>query len=170
MVKASKLQGLSKNLIAVLLVFIFMTFFLSYYFKQEKEIENTSLRNVANLFSSQLLLIRSLWFMENKPSLMSAKLIDDVSATIAIEPNDQQVKMLTINQFGWVDSESKTDVCQQIWAMVMGSQLEFFKMPIGVVLINNNAKENGHLCRYSVKNGSYFSYNTKNGQVSVVYQ
>lgn len=173
MSQQSKLSGVNKTLIAILMVFILMAMFLSNYFKQEKEIENTSLNNLANTFSSQLLLIRSQWYMDNKPNVLLLKLTNKKELTETVNNKEQMVeakiKKVSINKFGWVDDIKNTpNACQQIWAMVMGNNLEFFNTPIGAVLVNTNAT--GHLCHYNVENGSYFSYNSNNGAINVVYQ
>lgn len=172
MSQQSKLSGVNKTLVAILMVFILMAMFLSYYFKQEKEIENTSLKNVANLFSSQLLLMRSQWFMDNKPNVLILKLTEKKQITETgneVDSSGMNVKKVSVNKFGWVDDiENSPDACQRIWAMVMGNSLEFFKTPIGAVLVNNNNV--GHKCHYNVENGSYFSYNSNNGEINVVYQ
>lgn len=181
MAQQSKLISVNKTLITVVMVFVLMAVFLSYYFKQEREIENTSLKNISNTFSSQLLLIRSQWFMENKPKTLRLKLMGELSGKLNDKTtNDaidnelllkESVKKISLNKNGWVDDISNSpNVCQKIWFMVMGTRLEFFKMPIGAVLINNNNKKFGHLCRYNVINGSYFSYHSQSGVIKVVYQ
>lgn len=180
MSQQSKLSGVNKTLVAILMVFILMAMFLSYYFKQEREIENTSLNNVANMFSSQLLIMRSQWFMDNKPNVLLLKLTNrkemiETANEIDSDNNSERklaqinIKKVLINKYGWVDdTENSPNPCQRIWAMVMGNNLEFFNMPIGAVLINNNNV--GHKCHYNVENGSYFSYNSINGEINVVYQ
>ena len=52
--------------------------------------------------------------------------------------------------------------------MIMDKPLDFFKMPIGAVLLNKNRENSSHICRYVVKNGDYFEYNSANGKVSEV--
>lgn len=155
---------LNKVVIVMMLLVILMTVFLSYYFKQEKEIETAALKAVAANFISQVTVVRSQWLMDKKPKQVNIEIK---------EKNTVIKKVMTVNQQGWIDSNHATNACEEIWLMVMDRPLAFFNMPIGAVNIidlrENTNKFAGRQCRYTVKNGDYFEYNSVNGQVSKVY-
>ena len=155
---------LNKVLVVILLLATLMTVFISYYLEQEKEIETTALKAVAANFISQVTVVRSQWLMDKKPKQVNIEIRDK---------NTVMKKVMTVNQQGWIDSNHATNACEAIWLMVMDRPLAFFNMPIGAINIknqrNNVAHDNGRKCRYTVKNGDYFEYNSANGQVSKVH-
>lgn len=156
---------LEKVLIIALLLSALMAIFLSYFFEQQDDIENTALKSVAANFSSQITVIRSQWLMDKKPRHVDIE-IKDSSKTL--------YKQITVNRYGWVDVNDKANVCENIWLLIMDRPLAFFNMPIGAVLLKNgHCEENkeqrfGHLCRYTVKNGDYFEYDSADGNVSQI--
>ena len=155
---------LSKIVIVVLLLTALMSVFLYYFFSQEKEIESTALRSIAASFVTQTSVVRSQWLMDKKPNKVVLNLNDGQKLANRIS--------ISVNSKGWIDvdnsNNSSINVCEQIWLMIMDKPLDFFKMPIGAVLLNKNRENSSHICRYVVKNGDYFEYNSANGKVSEV--
>lgn len=156
---------LEKVLIIALLLSALMAIFLSYFFEQQDDIENTALKSVAANFSSQLTVIRSQWLMDKKPRHVDIEIKDNSKILY---------KQITVNRNGWVDVKAKPNICENIWLLIMDRPLAFFNMPIGAVLLtkghreDNKNQEYGHICRYTVKNNDYFEYNSTNGNVSQV--
>ncbi|MGJ8691089.1 MAG: hypothetical protein ACSHW0_01260 [Thalassotalea sp.] len=157
---------LSKIVVVVLLLTILMVFFISYFFKQEQQIEKTGLRSIVSAFTTNVLVVRSQWLMSKKPNIVVLKSQLDFDKKVTI-------KRVTVNKQGWIDVEanSRVNICEDIWLLIMDRPLAFFNMPIGAVLLNQNNKINkGHYCRYTVKNGDYFEYNSANGNISKIVQ
>lgn len=157
---------LSKLLVVILLLCTFMTVFLQVFFSHEESIEQAGLQTIVANFTGKVFLVKSQWLMTSKPNVV----------VVQVEEKGKKIKQeITVNIWGWIDSDSRKNVCEDIWLTVMERPLAFFNMPIGAALINKRDEEKstntvGSHCRYTVKTGEYFEYHSGTGAISKILQ
>lgn len=157
---------LNKLLVVILLLFAFMTAFLQVFFSHEESIEQAGLQTIVANFTGKVFLVKSQWLMTSKPNVV----------VVQVEEKGKKIKQkITVNQFGWIDTNNRLNICEDIWLTVMERPLAFFNMPIGAVLINKQytgkkIEHSGYHCRYTVKTGEYFEYHSGTGAISKILQ
>jgi len=151
-----KERSLGELVIIVLLVASLMAIFIHSFFKQEQQLSQAGFTTLANNFAAKANLVHAQWLMDSKPTVVMLSTMNGES---------QQV---VVNQKGWIDSISDGYVCQKIWQTILEAPLLFMKYPVSVVEVKRGVKQKGHICQYGLPSGSFFEYNSINGQVSAV--
>lgn len=159
-------KSLGEIVLVVLLFSILMATFIHYFFKSETQINQVGFANLANNFSSQIILIHSKWLMDGKP--VQVKVTEN-----NLLKSRKKIKFISVNKKGWVNSKALNLSCTDIWQNVMSMPMFYAKKPVSAVQLQRHVDVNKKtlneqqqiICRFSIESGQFFEYYSKNGKV-----
>jgi len=157
-------KSLAEMLVVVVLVAMLMASFIFYFFKNQQQLTRAGFESLAQVFSARVNGIRAQWFMDNQPRFVAIE-------SRHLQPDDDNMMKVPVNDRGWVDVDSAALSCQSIWQYVMEAPLVYMKQPVGAVLVEQKHEQSAHTipyCQYSLSSGEYFTYYRHNGKVSAV--
>jgi hypothetical protein len=147
-------KSMAEFIVVIILSLVLMASFISQFMSQKEQISQTGFHQIADNFVSQVNLVRSQWFMDNKPKKMLLRIVG--------QPKKISV---SVNQWGWIDVDDNRFVCEKIWQLVVNQPLDFIKSPVSAIELNIGDEQQGHVCRYAINTGQYFEYRSATGQV-----
>lgn len=141
-----------ENIIIVVVIAILMTSVITWYLKSEDNFKQAGYNALAATFFSRLTIIRSQWFMDNKPKYVSV--------------NNNDNSDIYTNKNGWVDSPKRKLACQHIWEQVMESPLSYGNQPISVIEVFDKSLSYQRVCQFVNGNDQVIEYNATIGEIS----
>lgn len=144
-----------ENIIIIVVIAVLMASVITWYLKSEENFQQAGYNALAATFFSRLTVIRSQWFMDNKPEYVS----------IYYKENSE----IYTNKNGWVDSQKRKLACQHIWEQVMESPLSYGNQPISVIEVFDKGNSYQRLCQFINGSGEVIEYNAFIGKVSQKY-
>jgi hypothetical protein len=144
-----------ENIIIVIVIAILMSSVINWYLKSEDNFKQAGYNALAATFFSRITVIRSQWFMDNKPRYVSIH-------------NNGNSEIYT-NKSGWVDSPKRKLVCQHIWKQVMESPLSYGNQPISVIEVFDKDQAYQRVCQFINGSGQVIEYNAFTGNISQKY-
>ena len=90
--------------------------------------------------------------------------------------NKAQKQAISVNKAGWIDVTQQQLPCDKIWQLVVEVPMRSMQFSVSAVRVhsayrkshNEQSSAEKNLCRYVLRDGSYFQYNRDNGKVSKV--
>lgn len=154
-------RSLAELVVIMVLITLLMANFIAIFMDHSEQIKQAGFKRIANNFSSKVMIVHGQWLMDLKPKQV-----------ILSSLNDDEHENITVNKRGWIDIKTqiranKSLACQQIWQVVLNTQMQYMKSPISAIEVNKNNKRQGRLCRYSLSATVYFEYYSGNGKVKV---
>ncbi|WOH35896.1 hypothetical protein RI844_10930 [Thalassotalea fonticola] len=149
-----------KVLLIVVIIFILMATFLSYFKKNEQDLYKTAMAAAAADITSKVLLIHSQWFMTGKPKSV------EIKERLPGSDETFVLKAFKVNEFGWPDLILDHDACQRIWNRITGAEMKILNKPLFAVELNNKTKQKTRICRYQLNERMYIEYNSSNGKIT----
>ena len=147
-------RSMAELIVVIVLFSLLMATFISHFMTQKEHISQAGFDRLADNFFSKVNVVRSQWFMDNKPkSIMLA------------EMGSNQKEQISVNSWGWLDVENEHLACQKIWQLALNVPMEFMKSPVSAVEIKSALEKQGRVCRYSIDSGIYFEYHSATGKV-----
>lgn len=147
-------RSMAELIVVIVLFSLLMATFISHFMTQKEHISQAGFNRLADNFFSKVNVVRSQWFMENKPSSVMLA---------AMGSNDKE--RIPVNQWGWLDVENEPLACQNIWQLALDIPMEFMKSPVSAIEIKSPLKQQGKVCRYGIDSGIYFEYHSYTGKV-----
>lgn len=144
-----------ENIIIVIVIAALMASVITWYLKREDYFKQAGYNALAATFFSRLTVIRSQWFMDNKPKYVNV-----------YSSSDRGNTTIYTNKSGWVDSPKRKLACQHIWEQVMESSLDYGKQPISVIEVFDKGESYQRVCQYVNSNGLVIEYNAFTGEIS----
>jgi competence protein ComGC len=148
-------KAIVELIIVIVFLFLLMITFISHFMTQKEHISEAGFNRIANVFFSQVNVIRSQWLMDRKPKKVRLSVM-----------GKEQKLLMSVNQWGWLDVEDKILVCDKIWQLAVDMPMEFMKSPVSAVQLKTDVEQQGHVCRYGINSGQYFEYRSATGQVT----
>lgn len=160
-----KEQSQTEFIVIVALVGVMMAIFINYYFKNETQFTHTGFASVAQNFNTKVNAVHAQWMMDRHPNIVYLASL-----------NKDKKQAISVNKAGWIDVTQQPLPCEKIWQFVMEVPMSSMKFSVSAIEVNtaNRNYQNKHssaeinLCRYVLREGSFFQYNRGNGKVSKV--
>jgi hypothetical protein len=154
-------KSLSEMLVIVVVVALFMSTFIFYFFKYQGHLSRTGFNSLANVFSARITGIHAQWYMEDQPSFVVINSTESSS--------EHKIKLrVPLNKAGWVDVDQTELPCQRIWQFVLEVPMVYMKEPITAIVIETQGDTKTRRCQYLLPSGEFFTYQSDNGKVSQV--
>lgn len=150
-----KEKSMIELIIIVAVIAILMGSFINQFFKQQQQITDTGFESLAHKFSSKVQVVHGQWFMDKQPNVV-----------VLSSFNSEKKELVSVNDFGWIDSDNQGANCQQIWQVAMDMPMNFMQKPVVALELVQDTKQ-GRTCRYQLAEGLYFDYNTRTGKVQL---
>jgi len=147
-------RSMAELIVVIVLFSLLMATFISHFMTQKEHISQAGFDRLADNFFSKVNVVRSQWFMENKPN-----------SVMLAEMGSTEKEQITVNQWGWLDVHNNFLACQKMWQLALDVPMEFMKSPVSAVEIKSILEQQGRVCRYSIDSGIYFEYHSFTGKV-----
>lgn len=160
-----KEQSLAEFIVIVVLVGVMMAIFINYYIKNEAQFTHAGFASVAQNFTMKVNAVHAQWMMDRQPNIVYLASL-----------NQDEKQAVTVNKAGWIDATQEPLPCEKIWQLVMEVPMSSMNFSVSTIEVHSanrqSQNEQGsadiNLCRYVLRDGSYFQYNRAKGKVSKV--
>jgi len=160
-----KEQSLAEFIVIVALVGLMMAIFINYYIKNEAQFTHAGFDTVAQNFNTKVNAVHAQWMMDRQPNIVYLASLNNV-----------QKEAISVNKAGWIDVIQEPLPCEKIWQLVMEVPMNSMKFSVSAIEVhtvhrtsqNELSSNEKNLCRYVLRDGSYFQYNRAKGKVSQV--
>lgn len=160
-----KEQSLAEFIVIVALVGALMAIFINYFIKNEAQFIQAGFATAAQNFNTKVSAVHAQWMMDRQPSIVYLASL-----------NSEIKQAVSVNKAGWIDAEQAQLPCENIWQLVMEVPMRTMKFSVSAIevhtvyrkLQNEQGTAEKKLCRYVLRDGSYFQYNRAKGKVSNV--
>lgn len=160
-----KEQSLAEFIVIVALVGVLMAVFINYFIKNEAQFTHAGFATIAQNFTTKVNAVHAQWMMDGQPKIVYLASLDK-----------EQKQAISVNKAGWIDVAQQQLPCDKIWQLVMEVPMSSIKFSVSVIEVHTayrkyQSEQGGreiNLCRYVLRDGSYFQYNRANGEVSKV--
>lgn len=147
-------KSVVEMLVVIMLFSTLMAIFINRFMAHQEQIASAGVEVIANNFFSKVNVVRSQWFMDKKPTIVTL-----------VTMNDREKSQIPVNQWGWVDTNTERLACEKIWQLVLATPMEFMQAPVSVIEIKSSTEEQARVCQYNFSNGMFFEYHSLTGQV-----